>query len=194
MGHPKKQKKKFSRPEHPWRAARIELERPLMKEYGLQNKKEIWKADSILRKFKRQAKSLIAKESEQAKKEEKQLIDKAVKLNLINENGKIDDILSLDVKNILDRRLQTFVYKKNLAKTAKQARQFIVHGHINVNNTKIDVPSYLVLKDQEHLINFNPKSSLHNEEHPERIKKGEVTVKKEKKVKEKKPVGRRTRR
>ena len=190
MGHPKKSKKKFSRPEHPWRAARIELEKPLMKDYGLGHKKEIWKTDSILRRFKKQAKLLIAKESEQAKKEEKLLIEKLSRLGLINENGKIDDILSLDIKNILDRRLQTLVYKKNLAKTAKQARQFIVHGHIDVGNTKVNIPSYLILKEQEHLIKFNPTSKLHNEEHPERVKKIEVPVTEKKK----KPAERRTKR
>jgi small subunit ribosomal protein S4 len=193
MGHPKKQKKKFSRPEHPWRATRIEQEKILMKDYGLNTKKEIWKADSILRSFKKQAKSLIAKESEQAKKEEKLLIEKLSRLSLINENGKIDDILSLNIKNILDRRLQTLIYKKNLAKTIKQARQFIVHGHINIDNKNINVPSHLVLKEEEPLIKFNINSKLHNEEHPERIKKTEITVEK-KKREIKKPAQKRTKR
>ncbi|MDP7610203.1 MAG: 30S ribosomal protein S4, partial [Candidatus Woesearchaeota archaeon] len=43
MGDPKKQRKKYSKPSHPWQTERIEVEKVLMKEYGLKNKKEIWR-------------------------------------------------------------------------------------------------------------------------------------------------------
>ena len=41
MGNPKRHRKKYSTPAHPWQRARIEEERELSKEYGFKNKKEM---------------------------------------------------------------------------------------------------------------------------------------------------------
>ena len=41
MGSPKKQRKKYSKPSHPWQKARIEEEKALKKEYSFKNKKEL---------------------------------------------------------------------------------------------------------------------------------------------------------
>src|SRR3989344_6520595 len=163
MGDPRKQRKKYKGPSHPWQRKRIEEERIIKKEYGLKNKKEIWKASSILRRSNIQAKKLISEKNKgnpQAEIEEKQLIGRLYKLGLLNEDAKLDDVLSLELKDILNRRLQTFVYKKGLCLTPKQARQFIVHGCIFVNGRKISVPSYLVGREEELTITFNPNSSL----------------------------------
>lgn len=168
MGDPKKQRKKYDTPQHPWEGRRIEEERGLKLEYGLKNKKEIWKASTLLRKIKEQARRLISAETEQAKKEEKQLIEKLVKLNLVGEDAKVDDILGIDLKKLLDRRLQTCVFKKNLAKSIKQARQFISHKHIMVKDHTVNIPSYLVKKDEENKVCFNPVSNLSKSDHPER--------------------------
>ena len=59
MGDPRKTRKKFSRPMHPWEAGRINDEAIIKKEYGLTNKKEIWKTSTELRRLKLQAKKLI---------------------------------------------------------------------------------------------------------------------------------------
>lgn len=176
MGHPKRQKKKYDTPLHPWDAGRIEEERDLVKDYGLKNKKEIWKAETILRDFKRQIKNLIARRGEkQAIKEEKDLRGKLLKLGLINADASLENVLGLTMKDILDRRLQSIVLKQGLARTISQARQFIVHGHIFVKDQKINVPSYLVLKSEENAIRFDSDSKLADIEHPERI-----AIKKEK--------------
>ena len=174
MGHPKKNRKKYSTPLHPWNALRIKDERQLINGYGLQNKKEIWKAESLLRKFKGQAKSLIARRDEQSKKEEKQLKEKLERLGLISKNAKLDDILSLNIKDILDRRLQTLLFKQKLARTAKQARQFILHGHVFVGEKKMNMPSYYVFADEENKISFSPRSSLFSVDHPERFVEKEI--------------------
>ena len=52
MGDPKKQRKKYTTPRHPWQRDRLDEERQLLKDYGLKNKKELWKFESLLRKFK----------------------------------------------------------------------------------------------------------------------------------------------
>ena len=62
------------------------------------------------------------------------------------------------------------VFSKGLAKSVKQARQFIKHHHILVGDKLIDSPSHLVLREEENKIRFNPKSDLANPEHAERIK------------------------
>jgi small subunit ribosomal protein S4 len=169
MGDPKKLKKKYSTPQHPWRAERIEEEKALSEEFGLKAKREIWKLSTMLRNMKGQAKKLIVATSEQSKKEEKQLIDKLARLNLVSSGAKIDDILGLDLKKLLERRLQTQVFKKGLAKTVKQARQFITHRHIFIGDHVVNIPSYLVKKSEESKISFNPVSKLSKADHPERI-------------------------
>jgi len=177
MGAPKRPKKKYKTPAHPWQRERIEQEKVLLKEYGLKNKKEIWRVDSLLGRFKQQAKNLIARTDAQSKIEEKQLVDKLTKLNLVTQSAKMDDILGLDIKNVMGRRLQTQVFSKGFAKSIKQARQFITHGHIFVGDKKVTIPSYLVKLDEEAKIVFDDSSNLSSPEHPERI----IVQKKEKK-------------
>lgn len=44
----------------------------------------------------------------------------------------------------LERRLDALVLRSGLARTVYQARQSVVHGHIEVNGAKVDRPSYRV--------------------------------------------------
>ena len=149
MGDPRRIKKKYQKPKHPWRADRLEEEKKILKTYGLKNKKEIWRAETLTRRFRRQARKLFALRTEQAKKEEKQLLDRLRRLNLLRGDATLDDALALKTEDILGRRLQTIVFKKGLARTVNQARQFIVHRHISVKGEKVTAPSYLVMADEE---------------------------------------------
>ena len=169
MGSPRKQRKRYSTPSHPWQSVRIKEEKELVKQYGLKNKREIWKMASLLKNFQRQAKRLIAEKSPQAEREKKQLIDRLVRMGLIKATADLNAILNLTLKDVMDRRLQTIIYKKGFAKSTHQARQFIVHEHILVGNKKITIPSYLVLSGEELQISFAPNSKLTAEAHPERI-------------------------
>ena len=93
-------------------------------------------------------------------------------------DAKMENILDLDANSILDRRLQTIMCKKELARTAKQSRQFITHRHVLVDSKKVSIPSYIVKRDEENKITFDQGSSLNNKEHPERIvEKKEKTLK-----------------
>ncbi len=169
MGDPKKKKKKYQTPPHPWQKERIEEERKLMREYGFQNKKEIWKMKSILINFIDRTRKLIANTTKQGEKEKIQLVNRLVALGLITKTSKLEDILNLTPKDIMERRLQTLVFRKGLAKSIKQARQFIVHGHIAIDNKKITSPSYLVLAGEEPKISFSSLSQLSSLDHPERV-------------------------
>ena len=169
MGDPKKRKKKYSKPSHPWQKQRIEEEKGVTKEYGLKNKKELWKMESKLKKFAHQAKRLITEKGEQAENEKAKLLSKLSSLGLVSENLDITAALNITLKDILNRRLQTLIYKKNFAKSIKQARQFITHNHITIKGRKITNPSHLVTKSEEGAIGFSPISKLSSQEHPERV-------------------------
>jgi len=183
MGDPRRIKNKYSTPGHPWEKTRLDAEKPLMKEYGLVNKKELWKISSKLKNFKDNAKKLVASKSGQAIFEKKQMVERMKSYGLINSDA-LDEILSLEIQQLLDRRLQTIVYKKGLAKTVKQARQMITHRHIAVKGIKITAPSYLVKVSEQESIMFMPSSNFANDDHPERIVKKEESKKEESKKEE----------
>lgn len=174
-----RQRKKYETPPHPWQKTRIEQEKELMKIYGLKNKREIWKAATIARKIRFYVRYLNAKKAAgfDISEEEKKFKQKLVRYGLLNENSELGEALNITVKDILERRLQTLVLRKGLARTIKQARQLIVHGHIAVGDRVITSPSYLVRKDEEDLIKYNEYSPLSDPNHPLR----KVEIKEEKK-------------
>lgn len=145
----KRQRKKYQRPRRPYDKDRLAKERDIVKAYGLRRKKEIWRAEAILRKYRRIARSLAAKKD---KETEKMIVKKLAEFGLLAESAGLDEILSLTLVNLLDRRLQTIVFKKGLAKTVKEARQMIVHGRIILENRRNIFPSYIVKKTEEEKI------------------------------------------
>jgi len=153
----KKQKRKFERPLKLWSKTRIEEEKKLLRDYGLRRKHEIWRAESILRNYRRIARGLAARKD---KEMEKILLDKLFNMGLIKKDASLDDVLALTIERSLDRRLQTLVFRKGLANTLKQARQYIVHGHIAVDNRKVMWPSMIVEVDKEGKIGFYEKSKI----------------------------------
>ena len=170
MGSIKKIRKKYSKPSHPWRQARIDEENALAKEYGIPKKTEIWKAISKMESYKNQTKNLAAQNSAQAQKEKDALFLKLQSYNLIKKGDSSDVILGVSLKDVLNRRLQTLVLRKGLAKSMKQARQMINHRHILVNNTIVSSPSYMVKVSEENSIEISPKSPFYDTNHAERIK------------------------
>jgi small subunit ribosomal protein S4 len=169
MGDPRKTRAKSKGPTHPWNKQRIDEEKILVRDYGLKNKTEIWKAQSELKRITTQAKKLIRdKKLDQSKLETTQLLNRLQRLGLIAKGTPVEDVLALTVKDILDRRLQSVVYRAGLSGTTKQSRQMIVHGHVFVNGKKIDVPSYLV--GVEDTLEYNPKSGFNDEANAEIVK------------------------
>jgi small subunit ribosomal protein S4 len=171
MGDPKFARRKYDTPSHPWQGERIKEENELLKKYGLKNKKELWKAQSLLRNYRGQGRDLLARlryGDVQAEKERKGLLSKLANLGVLPDDASLDDVLSLDVERILDRRLQTLVYIKGLSYTPKQARQLIIHGHTRVNERKVTVPGYIVKRSEEPSISYNPYSPIAHELHPAR--------------------------
>ncbi|MBN1275596.1 30S ribosomal protein S4 [Candidatus Woesearchaeota archaeon] len=169
MGDPRKTRSAYQGPRHPWNKERIDAEKQLAYAYGLSNKKELWKAESKLKHYKDNTKKLIAQTGPQAEKERQQLFKKLQRYGLVGADATADDVLGLETEQLLDRRLQTLVHKKELARTIKQARQFITHGHVMVNGRKVTVAGYLVPVAEEDTITFANASSLTSPDHPERV-------------------------
>jgi small subunit ribosomal protein S4 len=147
----RKIKKTFQKPRMPWDKERIKKENELIKIYGLTRKSEVWKAESIMRTFRRRARNLAAIRD---KTQEKILLDKLNKMGLLSKDASLDSVLSLTTENLLDRRLQTIILKKTLANTPRQARQLITHGHIAIEGRKIKYPSFIVPTGLENKISF----------------------------------------
>jgi small subunit ribosomal protein S4 len=168
MGDPKKQRRKYVTPTHPWDKARLDREAQILIKYGLRNKRELWRFQNILRKYRRVARDLLAKttlpgkEGEHAKAKAQMVINKLIRMGVLPENATLDDILNLSVEVFLERRLQTLVYRYGLANTVNQARQLVVHGHIAIDGRRVTVPGYIVEKAEESRITYYRNSSLAN--------------------------------
>jgi small subunit ribosomal protein S4 len=128
--------------------------------YGLRNKREYWKSRTILGNWRNIARQSRTLSKEEALKVQQTLIRKLDRLGVIGSEAEFEDILLLTEEDVLKRRLQTLVFEKGLANTIYQARQLIVHGHIQVVGKKINAPSYLVKRAEEDLIGFAPNSPL----------------------------------
>ncbi|MEM7813334.1 MAG: 30S ribosomal protein S4 [Candidatus Aenigmatarchaeota archaeon] len=152
MGHPRKHRAKWSRPLKPFEKARIESERAVMRDFGLRRKHELWRAEGIVRDFHRRARELLAVENPKLQEE---LFARLRKLGF-NVNT-LDDVLALKTEDVLERRLQTRLVKRGIAKTAKQARQLIVHRHVLVDGQVVRWPSALVPVGLDDKIDVSPK-------------------------------------
>jgi len=166
MGDIKKPRKKYRSPRKPWDPRLLEYELRLVGEYGLKNKRELRKTEEILRRIRRTARSLFVLPEEEKLRKTKELMSKLARLGILPETASLDDVLKLTVKDLLERRLQTIVYRKGLAKTIHQARQLIVHGHISIGDRVIRKPGKLITPEEEELIRINPRSPIADPEHP----------------------------
>jgi len=165
----KRKHKTYSKPKRPFDKVRIEEEAEIKKEFGLKNKREIWKAEARIKSIRERAKKLISSDE----KEQKDLFERLKKIGL--EVNSIADVLSLNKEDYLKRRLQTVVVHKKLATTTKSARQLITHKRILVDGKIVDSPSYIVPVELEKKISLK-----------KRVKK--KTIEKKEEVKSEKPV------
>lgn len=147
----KRKHKIYSRPKRPFEKERIDEENKIREEFGLKNKREIWKAEAKVKKMREKAKRLISAPVEKQNALFEQL--KKVGLNVKS----IPDVLSLTKEDYMRRRLQTVLVKKRLAQTMKEARQFIVHKKVLIENKVVSIPSYIVPVELEDKITLKPK-------------------------------------
>lgn len=174
MGQPKFNRRHYDTPSHPWQGERIKAENEVKSKFGLKSKTELWKAQSRLREIRGQARELIARarnaSDTQAQQETQQLLARLNRLGYLGDNATLNDVLAVDLERILNRRLQTQVYLKGLARTPNQARQFVSHGCILLGDRRVTVPSYVVRRGEEESIVIDPKKAIADENHPVRPK------------------------
>ena len=183
MGDPKFSRRQYDKPSHPWKLMRILEEKVIVRRYGLKNKKELWKAQSRVRRFRGHSRELLARlryGDKQAEREREELVGRLARLGILPEGATLDDVLGLEVDAILSRRLQTVAYLKGLAYTPKQARKMIVHGHINVSDRKVTIPGYSVTRAEEAEVGYNKFSAMANDLHPARPDPEEIQARIEK--------------
>jgi len=148
--------RKYSKPKKSFDKIRIEEENLLKSKYGLKSKREIWKADSRVERIRSLAKRYIVADE----KTKDNFVAKIYSMGFDVKN--IEDILALDKEDWLGRRLQSILVKKKLATTPRAARQFIVHKHVVVGSNVVNVPSYLVKREEENNINVLLKFNKEN--------------------------------
>lgn len=166
MGDPRKQRKKYETPRFPYRTDILQTELKLLGQYGLRNKRELWRHETMLSKVRGTARSILALPEEEGEKLKRQLLKRLGRLGILPETAILDDVLDLTIEDLLERRLQSRVYQKGLAKSIYQARQLINHGHITVGSQKVTSPSYLVQRDEEASLVYASTSPMANVDHP----------------------------
>jgi small subunit ribosomal protein S4 len=154
MGDPRKLRNKYERPKKLWDVDRLAEEKGLKTEYGLRSMRELWRSTAELKKFRREARRLLSVTEEERRDDAKKVLAKLAKLGVLKEGAVIDDVLSLEVKAILERRLQTIVLRKGLAKSTSQSRQLITHGFIAINGKKVTRPGYVVNLSEEAALSY----------------------------------------
>ena len=162
----------YETPNHPYQGERISSEHSLVGRYGLKNKEELWRAQSELRSFRREARDLLGRTQgetdDDVAETGEEFLSRLKRIGILADQEGLDDVLSLEVTDLLERRLQTVAYRKGVGNTPKQARQFISHGHVTVGDRRVTVPSYKVATGEEDLVAFAENSPLADELHPER--------------------------
>ena len=179
MGYPGKNHKQYEKPTRKFEKERQAEEVRLLVTYGLRNKREVWKAQMTLRRFRRAARDITAMSSagvdpKAVETKKRQMLGHLERMGFLGADSDIESVLSLKVEQQLERRLQTIVYRKGLARSPKQARQFVTHGHIMVAGRKVTVPGYQVSRAEEGQVSYAIHSPMANEVHPERARISKV--------------------
>ncbi len=173
--------KNSSTPRRPFEKERLDRELKLCGQFGLRNKREVWRVQYILAKLRMAARTLLTLPVDDPKRklEGAAILRRMTRLGLLDEHRqKLDYVLSLKAEDFLNRRLQTVIVKLNLAKTIHHARVMIRQGHISVGKQVVTIPSFVVRVDQEQYITLTPTSVLVTGE-AGRVKKKSQNKKKE---------------
>ncbi len=166
MGDPKRQRKSYETPRHPWRRDQLELELHLIGDYGLRNKRELWRYKTMLSEVRGIARSLLGSTGEERERLEHEYVSKLSRIGVLSESATIDEVLDLEIRDLLERRLQTLVFRRGMAKTLFQARQLVSHGHISVAGRVVSVPGYMVNREEEQKLKYFSHSPLSKADHP----------------------------
>jgi small subunit ribosomal protein S9e len=153
--------KTYHTPRRPFEKERLDQELKLIGQYGLKNKREVWRVKYTLAKIRKAARELLTLEEKDPRRlfEGNALLRRLVRTGVLDESKmKLDYVLALKVEDFLERRLQTQVFKLGLARSIHHARVLIRQRHIRVRKQLVNVPSYIVRLDSQKHIDFSLKS------------------------------------
>jgi len=147
--------KTYTTPRRPFEKERLDNELKLIGEFGLRNKREVWRVKYTLAKIRKAARDLLTLEEKDPRRlfEGNAILRRLVRIGVLDENRmKLDYVLGLKTEDFLERRLQTQVFKLGLAKSIHHARVLIRQRHIRVRKQVVNIPSFVVRLDaQKHI-------------------------------------------
>jgi small subunit ribosomal protein S9e len=120
-------------PRRPYEKERLDNEMKIVGEFGLKNKREVWRVQVMLAKMRKNARDLLTLDEKNPKRifEGAALLRRCGRLGLLDEDKReLDYVLAIKTQDIMARRLQTLVFKQNLAKSFHHARVLIRQRHI----------------------------------------------------------------
>lgn len=148
-------------PRKPFDKERLAAELNIVGRYGLRNKREIWRVQYTLAKLRKAARELLTLDERDPRRlfEGDALIRRISKLGLLKEGQrKLDYVLGLTVDQFLERRLQTVVVAKGLAKSVHHSRVLIRQRHIAVGKQMVNIPSFMVSTSSDKYIKYAASS------------------------------------
>merc|ERR1712060_767293 len=135
----------FRKPKRPFEKERLDGEMKIVGEYGLKNKREVWRVNYALAKIRSAARTLLTLDEKSEKRmfQGDALLRRMVRMGLLLESEKkLDYVLGLTNAKIMERRLQTKVFKLGLAKSVHHARCLFRQRNIRVGKQICDIPSF----------------------------------------------------
>jgi len=166
-------------PRRPFEKQSLDAEMKLIGEFGLKNKREVWRTQLALARIRKAARVLLTLEEKDPKRvfEGGALLRRLTRLGVIDEaKMALDYVLALKPADFLERRLQTQVFKLGLAKSIHHARVLIRHRHIRVGKQIVNIPSFMVRTDSQKHIDFSI-TSPYGGGRPGRLKRKAIAAK-----------------